>query len=193
MLAKKAPVPMAERRRRISEGHKRRNEPVQPVPTSALIERPLYVRAPSRPPVPPRPELEVDLAKGLKALPLPSAPKLGLDATATGSWKGSCKAVDAATGRACKLPAHPGEVHRSERGPFVRVAAPGATSFPLRQALEHAALHQADVVEGPSARPPAALAKRQSRERLKSEVRRRARRGDTESPVATTTPTPEAA
>lgn len=52
--------------------------------------------------------------------------------------RGSCKAIDAETGRQCRLPAHPHapDQHRSERGPFHRLALPGQTKFTRREALD---------------------------------------------------------
>lgn len=62
-------------------------------------------------------------------------------------FRGSCTAVDANNGRRCKLPHHPEhpEQHRHERGMFHRVAEPGTTSFPLREALDRAAFASVDV------------------------------------------------
>jgi len=101
---------MAERRRRIAAGHARRNEP------------------------------ELDLVQAIQALPLPPhAPELA-PAVVSDSWRGSCKAICAETGRQCRMPAHPLEPdrHRHERGPFFRVAAPGQ-AFTRRDLLDQAA------------------------------------------------------
>jgi TPP-dependent indolepyruvate ferredoxin oxidoreductase alpha subunit len=54
-------------------------------------------------------------------------------------WRGSCKAIDADTGRRCRLPAHAGEAHRHERGPFFRTAPPEQTHFRAREQLDAAA------------------------------------------------------
>lgn len=55
--------------------------------------------------------------------------------------RGPCKAVDAETGRTCKLLVHPEDPdrHRSERGPFFRVALPGQTTFALQRTLDESA------------------------------------------------------
>lgn len=50
-----------------------------------------------------------------------------------------CAAVDAETGRKCRRLVHADIKHRSERGEFFRTAAPGQTSFSLREQLDAAA------------------------------------------------------
>ncbi len=150
------PVPMAERRRRIAEGQKRRNEPPPPPPPAATppapivaIAQPVPTSAPPRvtpPPLPfiaPRPELEVDLVKVLEALPLPvpvapaEPPRLAPNLT-TG-FRGSCKAINADTGKQCALLAGHTTSHRHGATAFVRVAAPDQKSFHRRDLLDRAA------------------------------------------------------
>lgn len=60
---------------------------------------------------------------------------------------GSCKAIDADTGRQCRLPAHPEEPerHRHERGPFFRTLTPGEVPL-LRQRLDGLATMQSDAI-----------------------------------------------
>ena len=152
-------VPRAERRVRQSLGQVFRNAPsfeeVQaivdktvvippppkpaPVRTSAQPKGPRSIteRPPPLPPRPPRAELEVDLVKVLEALPLPAAPPASSTPT---RGRGSCFAIDAETGRQCRLPAHPEapDRHGHERGPFFRCAVPGQT-FTRRDLLDHAA------------------------------------------------------
>lgn len=89
---------------------------------------------------PPRPvadlleELQVEFTPP-PAAPVVEAPPLKLEP----GWRGSCKAIDADTGRRCRLPAHPGEAHRHERGPFFRTADPTQTHFRAREQLDAAA------------------------------------------------------
>lgn len=146
-------VPRAEVRRRQSVGQLRRLEPnpaqpvstrvepAQPVPTSAPAAPPgprtITERPPPLPPVAPRAELELDLVKGLQALPLPVA--IAPTAAAPTRGRGSCFAIDAGTGRQCRLPAHPEDPdrHRNERGPFFRVLQPGEVPK-LREQLDEA-------------------------------------------------------
>ena len=90
----------------------------------------------------PRPRVvapEPELAQVVAALPLPPpTPDVPAPVLRTG-WVGSCKAIDADTGRRCRLLAHPGEAHRHERGPFFRTAAPGQSTFTVRAQLDAAA------------------------------------------------------
>lgn len=135
------PVPLAERR-----------QPARPVSTQlepaqcnvALRAappgpRPITERPPPLPPVPPRPETQVDLVQALQALPLPAAPASSAPAPAA-RGRGSCWAIDAETGRQCRLPSHPEDPdrHRHERGAFFRTAVPGQ-SFTRRDLLDRAA------------------------------------------------------
>lgn len=53
--------------------------------------------------------------------------------------RGSCKAVNAETGRQCALLAGHTTAHRHGSTSFTRVAEPGATSFTRRDALDRAA------------------------------------------------------
>lgn len=103
------PLPMAERRRRIAEGHARRNAPV---PTSA----PSF-RFPSA--TPPRERARVESIAFRPGSP--------------------CKAISAATGRQCGLLAGHGTMHQHGNTAFLRVAVPGATSFSKRDELDAAA------------------------------------------------------
>ncbi|MDP2270935.1 MAG: hypothetical protein Q8K32_09410 [Archangium sp.] len=141
------PVPTAERRRRIAEGQQRRNAPPTPpapivaiaVPTSALPR----VTPPPLPFIAPRPELEFDLVKSLEALPLPvpvapaEPPRLAPNLN-TG-FRGSCKAINAYTGKQCALLAGHTTAHRHGATAFVRVAAPDQKSFHRRDLLDRAA------------------------------------------------------
>lgn len=70
--------------------------------------------------------------------PLTLPPPAPLDLSGPLVARGSCKAIDAETGRQCRLPAHPHapDQHRSERGPFHRLAAPGQTQFKRRAELD---------------------------------------------------------
>lgn len=81
---------------------------------------------------------DLDASRALY-LEAPAAPQ---PAKVAQGWTGSCKAVDAATGRRCRLPAHPEPTHRHERGAFFRVASASQTTFPLREQLDRAALAQ---------------------------------------------------
>jgi hypothetical protein len=152
----KPPVPMAERRRRIAVGQVRRNEPEParpvstrltvppPAPPTAPGPRTITERPPPLPPVPPRAELNVDLVRGLQAMPLP-APANSTPAPAA-RGRGSCWAIDADTGRQCRLPAHPEDPdrHGNERGPFFRVL--GAGQVPrLHQQLDEASMAARNV------------------------------------------------
>lgn len=88
----------------------------------------------------PRALSEPDLAEGLSALPLPPpTPELAPPVISRG-WAGSCKAIDADSGRQCRMPAHPSDPdrHRHERGPFFRTATPGAAFTRRDQIDEHA-------------------------------------------------------
>jgi hypothetical protein len=81
--------------------------------------------------------------------PAPAVPR--------GPARGSCSAVDTETGLRCRLPAHPGDVHRHERGPFTRVAAPGQTSFArveqlVAAATAHSSYDYADAGDTPNRR-----------------------------------------
>ncbi len=74
--------------------------------------------------------------------PVPAAP---VDPTPR-VLRGSCKAVCAATGLKCRLPAHDmATPHSNERGQFHRVAVPGQTHFAARATLEEFALRSPDV------------------------------------------------
>lgn len=55
------------------------------------------------------------------------------------TFRGSCKAINADTGRCCALLANHAGAHRHGSTSFVRVAKPGATSFSRRDALDAAA------------------------------------------------------
>lgn len=151
------PVPMAERRRRIAVGQARRNEPEPARPVSTQLEpaqpvspapgpRTITERPPPLPPRPPRAELEFDLVKSLEALPLPAAPPAASSAPARG--RGSCFAIDAETGRQCRLPAHPEDPdrHRHERGPFFRLLQPGQAPR-LHEQLERVAMASTEARE----------------------------------------------
>lgn len=206
---------VAERGRRIAEGHKRRNEPValQPaavvddselehddeaeleepasVPTSAPIdpvERTITERPPALPPVPPRPELEFNLVKGLEAVPLPAAPaepeRLAPN-LATG-FRGSCKAVNADTGKQCALLAGHTTSHRHGQTAFIRVAHVDQKSFTRRDLLDAAASASPGAGGGMFDAKSMATEKRESRERLNAGVRLR------KSSEANTTTNPEA-
>lgn len=60
-----------------------------------------------------------------------------------GPGRGSCPAVNADTGLPCRLPAHVKGDHHDGRTRFVRLAAPGQTSFPrVEQLLVHAQARQ---------------------------------------------------
>lgn len=95
------------------------------------------ITPPPLPPVPPRPEL--DLAKGLEALPLPAPPPAPPPAPASTTSRGSCKARNPATGIQCALLAGHTKLHRHGSTEFRFGAAPGASAFPRRDALEEAA------------------------------------------------------
>jgi hypothetical protein len=58
--------------------------------------------------------------------------------------------VDADNGLQCRLPAHAGDVHRNERGPFTRVAAPGQTTFSRVEQLVAAATRRTSSELGTS-------------------------------------------
>lgn len=135
----KAPAPVARNPAKEAENYKfvMINKFPRVVPTP-----PRHRSAPYNPP---RRE-EPDITALVETFtPPPVTPPVPPAVVAPG-FRGSCKALCATTGRQCRLPAHPKEPdrHRNERGPFFRTAAPGTTSFPLRQALFDAATHQAD-------------------------------------------------
>lgn len=75
------------------------------------------------------------------ALTAPRSPDVG---TPGKTWKGTCGARCAHTGRACALPAGhlPAEVHAIGRTRFTAVAQPGATRFRGAEALAAAAQHR---------------------------------------------------
>ena len=135
----KAPVAPPQRPVRVAIAAHKPAQPVVKIGTP--IAEPLRRSAPVY--VPPR--SEPDLVELYRSLPEvfgePAPLPVTTPTSATGRARGSCKAVDAVTGRQCKLPHHPEhpEQHRHERGMFHRVAAPGTTSFPLREALDLAA------------------------------------------------------
>lgn len=137
------PLPMAERRRRIAEGHARRNAPVPtsaPVaPTPPTPPAPRVITPPERRPAPfiaPPPPVE-DLVAAVAALPLPVA---AAAPSPVAFRPGSpCKAISAATGRQCGLLAGHGTMHRHGNTSFMRVAEPGSTSFSKRDELDAAA------------------------------------------------------
>lgn len=146
----------------------------KPAQAVAKVGTPVAERLRSAPAyVPPR--SEPDLVEVYRSLPEVFGPVAdGLPVTTPtsvpGRARGSCKAVDAATGRQCKLPHHPEhpEQHRHERGMFHRVAAPGTTTFPLREALELAALASPGAGGGLFDRKGSAIEKRESRTRIAS-------------------------
>lgn len=112
------------------------------VPTSAPPPegpRTITERPPPLPPVPPRPELEVDLVKVLEAAPLPAPaePERMAPNLATG-FRGSCKAVNADTGRQCALLAGHTTSHRHGSTAFFRVAEPNQKSFTRRDLIDAA-------------------------------------------------------
>lgn len=125
-----------------------RPEPTPPAPTPPEVEgpisAPLWVPAVTPPrPVPtsaPRAVQGPHRTERFVARPGPQPPAPG------GSARGSCKAVDADSGRTCKLPAHPEspDAHRSERGPFIRVLQPGALPR-LHQQLDAVATRREGV------------------------------------------------
>ncbi len=190
------PVPMAERRQRIAAGHAHRSapEPARAVSTRLTVAtsapaapagpRTITERPPPLPPRPPRAELEFDLVKSLEALPLPAAPAAS---SAPARGRGSCFAIDAETGRQCRLPAHPEDPdrHRHERGPFFRLLQPGQAPR-LREMLDSAATARTGVVSEDLERKSGATEKRESRQRLSAHA------GDSTTTgiksIATTTP-----
>lgn len=95
------------------------------------------ITPPPLPPVPPRPELELDLVRSLEALPLPAQPPAPPPPVLTG--RGSCKARNPATGIQCALLAGHTKLHRHGSTEFRFGAAPGTSAFPRRDALEKAA------------------------------------------------------
>jgi hypothetical protein len=83
-------------------------------------------------------------ARQLEAAAIVSAER-AFKADEVKSFRGSCKAVCALSGRRCQLPAHNQEVrHRHERGSFHLVALPDQVHFPERERLERAATAQND-------------------------------------------------
>lgn len=145
----------------------------KPAQAPAKVGTPVAERLRSAPlHVPPR--SEPDLVEVYRSLPEVFGPVAVTTPTSApvvaGRARGSCKAVDAATGRQCKLPQHPEhpEQHRHERGMFHRVAAPGTTSFPLREALDLAALASPGAGGGMFDRKGSAIEKRESRTRIAS-------------------------
>lgn len=69
--------------------------------------------------------------------PTPAAPVAA--SAPTSGPRGSCKAINAETGRQCALLAGHTTAHRHGSTSFTRVAEPGATSFTRRDALDRAA------------------------------------------------------
>lgn len=94
----------------------------------------------------------------------PEAPKVA-PAPAQAVSRGSCKAIDADTGRTCKLLAGHDGAHATERGPFTRVLQPGAVPL-LHQRLDTYATRR-EAPEMLQTRG-AAQEKRESRARRKS-------------------------
>lgn len=76
------------------------------------------------------------------SVPNPGAPM----ATEARSWRGTCKARCALTGRQCALPAHVAGTHASGPYRFVQVAAPGQARFPKAEELAHAAFSRPEAV-----------------------------------------------
>lgn len=161
-------APAASRGERIAAGHARRNAPepaitadlersthpgkfsmhdaelVEPVRTSALPAEPsgprtITERPPPLPPMPARRELDVDLVKGLEALPLPApAEPERLARNLTTGFRGSCKAISADTGQQCALLAGHTTSHRHGSTAFFRVATPNQKSFTRRDLIDAA-------------------------------------------------------
>ncbi len=191
-------VSHAERRKRISAGHKRRSAPVEysveeqaeyaeaqaPAPTPPDVEGPISAPLYAPPITPPR-ALTVPTSAPSVSLPHWAAafersgppPATTAAAAPARAGRGSCKAIDADTGRTCKLLAHPEnpDRHSSERGAFSRVLLPGSVPR-LHLQLDAAATHQADV-DGPAANISGAQRRFESRERLKAGIRLRKKKG----------------
>lgn len=72
-------------------------------------------------------------------LPPPLSPPVPTSAPAPAVARGSCKCINAETGRQCALLAGHPPPHRHGSTSFVRVAEAGATSFARRDALDAAA------------------------------------------------------
>jgi hypothetical protein len=88
----------------------------------------------------------------------PPAPR-----AAGGRWTGTCRAVDAETGLRCRLPAHGDKGHRSERGPFHLVAAPGQATFARVEQLAAAAESRCGSDLSDTPRPPSSDARREAK------------------------------
>lgn len=97
-------------------------------------------------------------------------------APAQARTRGSCKAIDADTGRQCRRLEHADEVHRSERGDFTRVLPPGGVPL-LRTRLDAVAVAQGapmlDVSPGGNDTP----SKREARARYADKMRNKAHAG----------------
>lgn len=106
--------------------------PVYVAPRAEVFTPPQSAAAPAGVlPAPSRPDTSP------AALTAPRSPDVALATT----WRGSCTARCAETGRACALPAghKPAEVHANGRRRFTAVAEAGATSFRAAEQLAAAA------------------------------------------------------
>lgn len=156
-------VPMAERRARIAEGHARRNAPSNAAFEAKReqwrAEALRKAREPAPPPAPvtssaPKRVEPVCEHRYLTVYPiadrvesrcsscgalLGSSPRTAPVTPVSvqrGAPRGSCKAINAETGRQCALLAGHTKPHRHGSTDFVRVATPGQSSFARRDALD---------------------------------------------------------
>jgi hypothetical protein len=119
------PVSWAERRARIAQGHAYRSAPVEsaaPQPLPAMTWRKYNEPGTMGTPVPP--PAGMTEAEVMVAMLVPGGPR------------GSCKAINAETGRQCALLAGHTKPHRHGSTEFTRVATPGQASFSRRDALD---------------------------------------------------------
>ena len=143
-LTKKPTPPARKPRRARTHTPPRAPEPPLELPFAPEPEG-IEVRGQPLPPPPPTPApldgavLAAAVVAHEKAIAAEQLAAHRLEVDAAAKWKGSCNAVCALTGRRCRLPAHPEGEHRSERGPFRVVAAPGQTHFARQAALDEAA------------------------------------------------------
>lgn len=128
-----APVSMAERRARIAAGHARRNAPSNAEFEAKREQWRAEALRKAREPSPPPPALVTSSVPKPVEAPPPAAPASHVGSLTS---RGSCKAINAETGRQCALLAGHTKPHRHGSTEFVRVATPGQSSFARRDALD---------------------------------------------------------
>jgi hypothetical protein len=149
---KKRPQTKSKNRKRRTYLPPRAVEPIEEPVFAPSVTPPDVVRGEPLPPPPPIPApldaavLAAASVAGERAARAAEveAQRAAIDATAR--WQKQCTAIDAHTGLRCGLVGQHVE-HRTARGPFTAVAAPGQMHFARRAALELAAYSDGGAVE----------------------------------------------